>query len=123
METAYPKISEKGSTVIVKLGSEKEFGRISNVDFVLDVDSKTQELIGIEVVNLLEKTGAKDPILEDFEGLVDGIKWKVSYEPEYDVGYVGFQKEEATSSNTRQKKGIVLINSQKNVVGLEVELK
>lgn len=123
METGYPKLSRKDSAITIKLSSEKEFGRISNIDFILDVDSKTQELIGIEIVNLVEKTGSKVTRLEDFEGLVDGVKWRISYEPEYDVAYVGFQREEATSSNTKQEKGTVLTNLQGNVLGFVLTIK
>ena len=43
----------------VDVSPEEESKRIDNINFVLDLDSKTKDLVGIEIINLAKKSSPK----------------------------------------------------------------
>lgn len=119
MQTSYPRISKHNSQVVIELSPEKDLVGTSEVDLILDIDKKTKELVGVEIVDLRGQAGNETLTLEKFESTVEEIIWKITYEPEYDIGYVGFKTRKDTSIETRQTSGNIFWNPQGNVVRLE----
>ena len=121
MKTIYPNISIEARKFTVKLSSEEVYRR-AEINLALDVDSKINQIVGIEIIDFKEKTSSKVTQLEELDFFTNGIHWKVTYDPEIDAAYFGFQSGNGASLKTQQANGTVLFDSLENVLGIEIKL-
>ena len=122
MESIYPKILRSASELIIKFQPFQETEKVGDLDLIVDIDSNTDEVVGVEIVNLEEQVGGGTLKLESYETLFNGEKWGITYEAEYDVAYVGFIHKPAVSLKTKQAKGSVFLDPKRNVVGIGIEI-
>ncbi|MFA5793024.1 MAG: hypothetical protein WC897_04110 [Candidatus Gracilibacteria bacterium] len=123
MGTTYPQILGKGSRLIINLLPNQVQERISNLDFVLDVDKKTGNIVGIEIINLKQQSSCGNLQMNDQKVFVDGLTWDISYKDEYDVAYIDFKKNgDPINVKTKQAKGTIYLDTRKNIVGLEIDM-
>lgn len=93
---------------------------INGINFNCDIDPKTHRPVGIEIIDLAEQINNSSLELPEMENYIGDVHWTVSYEPNYDVAYIGFsEKVKNLPVRTKQGKGSVLMGDTNQILGFE----
>ena len=119
----YPNITDHQSSVRITLNANSIKSMINGINFNCDIDPKTNQPVGVEIIDLAEQINNSKLELLEIEKQVGNVHWIVTYEPDYDVAYIGFsEKVKNLPLKTKQGRGSILIGKKGQILGFEFNI-